>query len=632
MAKRAVRIAGASGAATDRRHVLAEFARNHPSDPVDVVVQDFMSEYNMTAAAARRVDRSLSGDGNASDRSANRPTRPGYEPTFLEALEPALLDIARHNIKVVANAGVADTEALYRAVIAMMERKRVHLKVAWISGDEVLHTVKEELQCGAEFRNIYTGEALSQWQFEPIYAQAYLGGMGIAAALDHGADIVLCGRVSDASLLIGAACWWHRWSRSDLDKLANAFVAGHLIECSTYVAGGNFTGFKQLENAAGGWEDIGFPIAEISSTGEVVITKQSCSTNGAVTVDTCSAQLLYEIQGPIYLNSDVTAILDEVYFEQLAVNRVALRGVKADLPPPTTKVGITARGGYQAEAFYYMVGLDIPAKARMLESQIRRLLYPHSKHFTSLTFSILGACVDDPPDQNSATTTFRILAQAPRAEHLTSKCFVRPVIDCVMQSYPGATFNLDLRHASPRPIFEYYVTLIPQASINHKAHLPWLNASLSIDLPPSTKLYPPKSQPSTNTAITSSQPGGTTDFGPTTRGPLGWLVHARSGDKGPDANCGFWVRTDAEYLWLRNLLTTHKVKDLLGKEWRDDGSMGIERFELPRLRGVHFLFRNLLDRGVGATVTVDFLGKNVAEYLRAKWVELPDKFLHKGRL
>lgn len=454
--------------------------------------------------------------------------------------------------------------------------------------------------------------------------------MGIAAALAKGADIVLCGRVSDASPVIGSCYWWHNWSRSDLDKLANALVAGHLTECSNYVCGGNFSGFKALENdGAGDWSNIGYPIAEISSEGQVVITKQSYSTGGAVTVDTCSAQLLYEIQGPIYFNSDVTAILSDVYFEQLGTNRVAVKGVKSALPPPTTKVGITAGGGYQAEASYFMVGLDIPAKARMMEAQIRRVLAPYSKHFTSLNFSVLGACPDDPKDQNSATVTLRILAQAPKAEHLVSTKFVRPIIDTVMQGYPGATFHLDLRTGFAKPVFEYYVTLLRQSDVRHEAHLPWLNTTLDIPPPPATEAWPSRqpTQPGTfNPANIQS------DFGPTVRAPLGWIVHARSGDKGSDSNCGFWVRHQDEYMWLRSLLSVDTARELLGKEWRDDGTMSIERFELPNLRGVHFLFRNLLDRGVGVTTTVDFLGKNVAEYLRARWVDIPVRFLNKGKL
>lgn len=239
--------------------------------------------------------------------------------------------------------------------------------------------------------------------------------------------------------MIGAAYWYHGWDRNDLDQLANAFVAGHLIECSNYVCGGNFTGFKMLENAGGdGWTNIGYPIAEISADGQVVITKQSYSSGGAVTVDTCSSQLLYEIQGPWYFNSDVTAILTDVHFEQLGVNRVALRGVRSAPPPPTTKVGITAHGGFQAEASWFLVGLDIAAKARMLEDQIRHLLSPYSSSFSALKFSTLGSSPDDPRDQDSATVTFRVVAQARRAEDLAPSQFLRPITDNIMQGYPGA--------------------------------------------------------------------------------------------------------------------------------------------------------------------------------------------------
>lgn len=588
----------------------------------------------MVVAAGRRVEQTNPG---ASGLLAHAEL-PGYEPSFLEALDPALEDLAKYGIKVAVNAGVADTQALYDVVQEMVDEKGLKLKVAWVSGDEVMPAIKGALASGkSKFKNVYTDELLSDWNFEPIYAQGYLGGLGIAAAFAEGADIVLCGRVSDASPVIGAAYWYHNWKRTDLDQLANAFVAGHLIECSSYVCGGNFTGFKSFEHAGGdGWSNIGFPIAEISADGSVVITKQSYSTGGAVTVDTCSSQLLYEIQGPWYFNSDVTAILPGVHFEQLSTNRVALRGVRSGPPPPTTKVGITAPGGYQAEVSWFLVGLDIDAKARMLEDQIRRLLSPHSENFTLLNFSTLGNAPDDPVDQNSATVTFRVFAQAPEPEHLAPNRFARLIFDNIMQGYPGATFHLDFRQAFPKAVFEYYVTLLPQSDINHQVHLPWLHsepatATTTIPPPSDTKVYPNRqpSQPVT------SNPSDLTSFGPTVRGPLGWIVHARSGDKGSDANCGFWVRHADEYAWLRTLLSADRARQLLGKEYRADkngDSIRIDRFELPELKAVHFLFGNLLDRGVGVTSTVDFLGKNVAEFLRARWVDIPVKFLSRGKL
>lgn len=353
---------------------------------------------------------------------------------FIEALEPALEDLAKYNIKVAANAGASDTEGLYNLVTEMVKNKGLDIKVAWISGDEAMPAVNAALKSGkSKFKNIYTGEDLDAWKFKPMYAQAYLGGLGIAEAFNQGAQIVICGRVSDASPVIGAAYWFHQWRRSQLNELANAFIAGHLIECSTYITGGNYSGFKEIEHSPGGWADLGFPIAEISSNGQVVITKQKNS-GGAVTTNTCSSQLLYEIQGPWYYNSDVTAVMDNLWFEQLSTDRVALRGVKALPPPPTTKVGCTALGGYQAEAFYFLTGLDVPAKARMLEEQLRLALKPYSHKYSLLKFSVIGSPGVDTDSQDAATTLFRIFAQAKNTEDVAPPKFLRPIIDNIMNS------------------------------------------------------------------------------------------------------------------------------------------------------------------------------------------------------
>ncbi|EXJ92318.1 hypothetical protein A1O3_00868 [Capronia epimyces CBS 606.96] len=627
MASRPIRIAGrslllcASGSVSDRRHALAAFARAYPSDPVDVIISDYMSEVNMTIGAARKVDnKSLAADHGTPFVGAG----PAYEAPFLEALEPALEDIAKYGIKVVANAGNTDTETLYNVVNDMIRRKKLGIKVAWISGDEVLPAINAALQAGTSpFKNIYTGEVLAGWQFKPIYAQAYLGGLGIAEALSQGAQIVICGRVADASPVIGAAFWFHRWQRSQLTELANAFIAGHLIECSCYVTGGNFSGFKSIETTAAGWVDIGYPIAEISKEGQVVITKQKGS-GGAVTVDTCSAQLLYEIQGPWYFNSDVTAVLDQIWFEPLGPDRVAVHGVQALPPPPTTKVGLTARGGFQAEAMYFITGLDVAAKARMTEAQLRKSLQPYSDKFSLLSFSVLGAPAVDADSQNAATAVLRVFVQARQSADIAPQRFLRPIMDNVMQSYPGGTFHLDFRLGIPKPFFEYYVSLLPQSEVEHVVHLD--GKDTAIPPPTLTHVFPERqpSQPSTALPIDLAK------FGPTQRAPLGSVVHARSGDKGSDCNCGFWVRHADEYAWLRTLLSVDMVKLLLGKECVP--RVEIERFELPNLRAVHFLFRNLLDRGATSTASVDFLGKNCAEYLRARHVDVPLKFLARGKL
>jgi hypothetical protein len=240
-----------------------------------------MSEANMVTSGARKVNLANTSEQKPADFLT--PVGPAFETSFLEALEPALVDLDRYGIRIAANAGASDTKGLYDVVCKMVEEKGLGLKVAWVEGDEVLPQIQAGLERGdVKFKNIYTGEELGQWGFKPMCAQAYLGGMGIAEAFRQGAQIVVCGRVADASPVIGAAAWWHGWGREQLAELANAFVAGHLIECSNYVCGGNYSGFKELEGSEGGWVDIGYPIAEVGSGGDVLITKQKGS-GGLVT-------------------------------------------------------------------------------------------------------------------------------------------------------------------------------------------------------------------------------------------------------------------------------------------------------------------------------------------------------------
>jgi hypothetical protein len=193
--------------------------------------------------------------------------------------------------------------------------------------------------------------------------------MGIATAFKEGADIIICGRVADAAPVIGAATWWHEWGIEEYDALASSLMAGHLIECSAYVCGGYYSGFKDLFE---GSENVGFPIAEIEKNGDTTITKEE-GTGGEISVGTVTSQLLYEIQGPLYYGSDVTANLEGIKFEQLGPNKVKMTGVKGTPPPPTTKVGITAKGGYQAEFHYLFTGLDIKEKVFIILSNEIRL-------------------------------------------------------------------------------------------------------------------------------------------------------------------------------------------------------------------------------------------------------------------
>ena len=240
---------------------------------------------------------------------------------------------------------------------------------------------------------------------EPTTANAYLGGWGIAAALAGGADVVICPRVTDASLTVGAAAWWHRWSTEDWGPLAGAVAAAHVIECGPQATGGNFSGFTTVPRV----DDLGYPIAEIAADGTAVITKHEVA-GGTVTTDTVTAQLLYEIQGPTYLNPDVTVHLDDVVLTQVAPDRVEISGVTGSPPPPTTKLAMTAPGGFESGVAFYATGLDLEAKVALLRTHVERIT--DGLALSLLRVDRIGTPVEDPPDQWAAAQQILVTAQS----------------------------------------------------------------------------------------------------------------------------------------------------------------------------------------------------------------------------
>jgi hypothetical protein len=244
-------------------------------------------------------------------------------------------------------------------------------------------------------------------------------------------------------------------------------------------------------------------------------------------------------------------------------------------PPPTTKVGITAKGGFQAEGHYFLCGLDIEEKAKMIERQIRHVLDESKYH--CLKFRINGRCPTDPKNQDAATVDFRIFAQAKEESDLSAAKFFRPVTDTIMQSYPGATFGIDARQSVPKPYYEYWVALLPQNSVKHVAYIPSKGLEIPIAAPEDTESFV-YSQPTYET----SNPVDLSTIGATTKAPLGYVVHARSGDKGSDCNVGFFVRNSDEWDWLRSFLTVDKIRELMGE---DDTGKQIFRFELSNIWG-----------------------------------------------
>ncbi|KAJ9424236.1 DUF1446 domain-containing protein [Fusarium oxysporum] len=591
-----IRIGNVSGATGDHPHAMSRMVR---SGNVHVITGDWLSEMNIAwnAITKQEVDPNL-----------------GYENGFFEQLDECLDDIMQRDIRVVTNAGALNTDALYDKVRALCEKRGYgDCVVAKVLGDDVSNVVMDrERRRDVQITHLdHPEQTLDSWGFTPCCATAYIGCWGIVQALRSGARIVICGRCTDASPVMGAAAWYHGWREDQYEELAGSLLAAHLIECGPYVVGANFSGFKDFLPEL---VDIAFPIAEIDPRGRCTIGR-TAEGGGRVTKETVTAQLLYELQGHLYLNPDVVADLSGVQVEQ----------DKGLPPPPTAKVMIAAKGGFQAEATFYINGLDVFEKAAMMKNQLAHMF--KDSNFSRLSIELYGTPAENPTSQQAGTVSLRVFAQARRKEDIDAPKFKVPIYALRMQSYPGYHMNLDFRTMVPKPFMEMFPALMPVSAIEHRIEMS-TGASHRIEPPAKTAKYPIV-RPSTET----HGPVDMLTFGPTEWAPLGSVVHARSGDKGDNSNVGFFVRNDDEYAWLRNLLTVSKLKQLFGDDWfKGDPERRVERVEFPGINAVHFRVLDNLNGGIASSDRIDGLGKGIGEYLRSRYVDVPKAFLERGRI
>ncbi|THY42564.1 DUF1446-domain-containing protein [Aureobasidium pullulans] len=601
--QRHLRIGNCSGATGDAPHAMARMVREAD---VDVITGDWLCEMNIAWESIRKAE----------------DPELGYDVGFLRQLTECIDDIAERKTKVITNAGAMNAPVLARKVEELCQSRGHDLVVATILGDDVSYLLKQGKsgQRALEFPHLdHQNQLLEDWDpdLEPTCAAAYIGAWGIVAALREGADIVICGRVTDASPVVGAAAWWYGWSEQSYDQLAGALIAGHLIECGPYATGANFSGFKQFLSEL---VDLAFPIAEITPSGTCYITKPD-SMNGVVNKFNITSQLLYELQGQMYLDPDVVADIGSIRIEETGrKNCVSITGCKGFPPPATTKVMVAAPGGWQAETTYYINGLDVQEKAQMMKQQLQSI-FSGSK-FSKLSAELYGTQVDNPSSQQAGTVMLRVFAQARGKEDIAAEKFKIPLYSLRMQSYPGYHMNLDFRTMEPKQFYEIFPATIPQATINHEAVV--AGQTISIPPPRRTQHYPVQ-RPSSETATAIDLKS----FGPTERRPLGTVVHARSGDKANNSNAGFFVRHADEYPWLQSLLTVDKLKELLQDDY---AGHSIERCEFPSILAVHFRIMDFLHGGIASSSRIDGLGKGVGEYLRSKHVEIPIKLLQRGTI
>ncbi len=370
---------------------------------IDYLCCDHLAELTMSILAKQRAT------------NAER----GYTRDVIDLLRGALPACVEKGVKVVTNAGGANPRAAARAIRALADELGLpDVRIAVVLGDDIEDRIDDLDGAGVSFRNLDTGAELHTVRDRLTHAAVYTGCEGIVEALDRGADIVVCGRVTDIALYLGPLVHEFGWSLDDWERLGMATVVAHAIECGGQATGGLY---------AGGWADVdgletlGYPIAEVSEDGTAVLTKTPGS-GGEVSIGTVSEQLVYEILDPgSYLTADVTADFTGVTLEEVGPDRVRITGGSGRERPATLKVNMGYRAGFVGEAQFTYTWPDAYAKAQrglaFLRKRLERADFRYTEDIVEYPghTSMWGSRVPAPDDPDLLELVVRYAARCPDA-------------------------------------------------------------------------------------------------------------------------------------------------------------------------------------------------------------------------
>jgi hypothetical protein len=577
-------IANCSGFFGDRLSAAKEMVKG---GPIDFLTGDYLAELTMAI-----LFRSKMKDPNG-----------GYVPTFLRQMEQVMGECLDRKIRVVANAGGLNPKGLASELRKMADQLGLHPKIAYIEGDDLMPRLADLQAKGEEFTHLDKGIALKDSKAMTISANAYFGCWGIVKALEEGADIVVGGRIADASVVVGPAAWWFGWKRNDWDLMAGASTAGHIIECGAQATGGNYAFIDEVPD----FRKVGFPLAEIHSDGSFVITKHP-GTGGLVSVDTVKAQLLYEIREPRYLTPDAAARFDTIVISQDGTDRVKVAGVKGEPPTPTAKVCINTLAGYRNSMTVILTGLDIDKKARILEEALFDAI-GGKEQYQVCDIQLIRSDKENPATNEEAFAYLRITVldkDQKKVDKISSK-----VVELALANIPG--FAGTAPPSKGTPAIVYWPALVSSDHISQKVIIDEKEYEVE-----STKPVQSFNPPAPLKVDIPAVPGGKT-----VKVPFGRVFATRSGDKGGNANLGVWAKTPGAYAFLQEFLSVARLKEML----RDLAPYEIERYELSNLLALNFYIKGILGEGAAASLRMDAQAKTLGEYLRARVVELPESIV-----
>ena len=591
MSRDVIKIANCSGYYGDKLSAAKEMVEG---GPIDVLTGDYLAELTMAILFNQRMQR-------GEDK--------GYVGTFLKQVKEVAQSCKDKNIKIVTNAGGLNPSSMALEIEKILKELSIDLKVAYIDGDDLMPRITELNNEGELFNNIDKKIPLNESGCQTLTANAYLGAWGIKEALDKGADIVVCPRVTDAAVVIGPAAWKFGWNRTDYDSLAGALAAGHIIECGCQATGGNYSFFKEVPT----FDNVGYPIAEIEKDGSFTITKHP-GTGGLVSIGTVTAQLLYEISSPAYINPDVIGHFDTLRIEQEGKDRVYVSGCRGSTPPPTHKACINLAGGYRNGMDLVITGLDIEEKAKIFTDALFNSV-GGKEQFDDVSINLHRTNKENPNSNEEAMATLSISVKSMNPD-LVGRLFSAKIIELSLANYPG--FFSSGGGKKPGPVIVYWPALVDSKFINEYVHID----GETIEIIPTSQMGFEESFYQRNLVEIAPAPEGKTD-----KGPLGSYFGARSGDKGGCANLGVWAKTDLSYSFLYNFLTVDKLKELLS----DLNNYEIDRYDLPNIKSLNFYIHGILEDGVSSNNKKDGQAKSLGEYLRAKIVDLPISIIQESK-
>ena len=587
MNKDCIKIANCSGFYGDKLSAAKDLV---DGGPIDVLTGDYLAELTMAILFGQKMQR-------GEDK--------GYVGTFLKQINQIAKSCKEKNIKIVSNAGGLNPKSMAIEIEKILKEQSIDMKVAFIDGDDLMPTISNLKKSGEEFKNIDKGKKLDESGYSPLTANAYLGAWGIKEALDKGADIVVCPRVTDAAVVIGPAAWKFNWKRDNYDALAGALAAGHIIECGCQATGGNYAFFKEVES----FDNVGYPIAEIYDDGSFYVTKHP-DTGGLVSTGTVTAQLLYEINSPAYINPDVIAHFDTLKIEEVEKDKVYVSGCRGSSPPDKHKVCINLAGGFRNGMEIILTGLDIEDKAKVFTDALFNSVGGR-KQFDDVSIQLHRTDKENPNSNEEAMASLLVSVKS-KDQNLVGRLFSAKIIELALANIPGFFAQGDVK--SSGPVIIYWPALVDSKHIKEKVHIDGEEIEVI-----------PTSQLELEEIYYQKEPIKIKKIKKEDEKEIyfGEIYGTRSGDKGGCANLGVWAKNADSFAFLHDFLTVKKLKELLP----DLNQYKIERFELANINSLNFYIHDILQDGVSSNDKKDGQAKSLGEYLRAKKVKVPQSII-----